>query len=142
MAKAAADDLLLCASSFSFLILFLLGDLSASVNADDEVAPKPAAIFIFGDSTMDVGTNNLLPASRSRADFSPNGIDFPYSVPTGRFSNGLNSADLIGMYYSIYYYTSVYNRNLQLTYLILDSSSILLIDERVFNKYFNTNPLN
>ncbi|KAK9948290.1 hypothetical protein M0R45_003874 [Rubus argutus] len=95
MAKAAADDLLLCASSFCFLVLFLLGDLSASVNADDEVAPKPAAIFIFGDSTVDVGTNNLLSASRSRADFSPNGIDFPYSVPTGRFSNGLNSADQI-----------------------------------------------
>ncbi|XP_062022909.1 GDSL esterase/lipase At5g18430-like [Rosa rugosa] len=56
---------------------------------------SPAAIFIFGDSTVDVGTNTLLLQSGARADFSPNGVDFPYSVPTGRFSNGLNSADQI-----------------------------------------------
>lgn len=61
-----------------------------------ESAP-PAAIYIFGDSTVDVGTNSLLPATGARADFSPNGVDFPYSVPTGRFSNGLNSADQIGI---------------------------------------------
>lgn len=54
------------------------------------------AVFIFGDSTLDVGTNNLL-ASKLRADVLPNGIDFPSSLPTGRFSNGFNSADQIGM---------------------------------------------
>ncbi|KAM5546922.1 GDSL esterase/lipase [Rosa sericea] len=95
MAKAA--DLLLCVSSFSFLVIFhtTLVVLVAVTNADDQVAPKPAAIFIFGDSTVDVGTNQLLNNSHSRADFSPNGVDFPYSVPTGRFSNGFNSADQI-----------------------------------------------
>ncbi|XP_004289056.1 PREDICTED: GDSL esterase/lipase At5g33370-like [Fragaria vesca subsp. vesca] len=65
-----------------------------SVSSATEVAP-PAAIFIFGDSTVDVGTNTLLLQSKARADFSPNGLDFPYSVPTGRFSNGINSADQI-----------------------------------------------
>lgn len=55
------------------------------------------AIFIFGDSTLDVGTNNNLSASKAQANFLPNGIDFPSSVPTGRFSNGFNSADQIGM---------------------------------------------
>ncbi|XP_062023482.1 GDSL esterase/lipase At5g37690-like [Rosa rugosa] len=61
-------------------------------------AAKPVLppVFIFGDSTADVGTNNFLPASKARADFPPNGIDFPRtSKPTGRFSNGLNSADFL-----------------------------------------------
>ncbi|PRQ47287.1 putative triacylglycerol lipase [Rosa chinensis] len=55
MAKAA--DLLLCVSSFSLLVIFhtSLVVLVAVTNADDQVAPKPAAIFIFGDSTVDVG---------------------------------------------------------------------------------------
>ncbi|XP_048336970.2 GDSL esterase/lipase At4g16230 [Ziziphus jujuba] len=53
------------------------------------------AIFIFGDSTADVGTNSFLPNSKARANFPPNGIDFPHSRPTGRFSNGLNSADFL-----------------------------------------------
>ncbi|CAN1187869.1 GDSL esterase/lipase At2g19060 [Linum perenne] len=33
--------------------------------------------------------------STARADFLPNGIDFP-TGPTGRFSNGRNAADYIG----------------------------------------------
>nr|XP_011470894.1 PREDICTED: GDSL esterase/lipase At2g42990-like [Fragaria vesca subsp. vesca] len=97
MAKPA--DLLLCVSSFSFLVLFqtflFVFVFVPVANTDDQVAPKPAAIFIFGDSTVDVGTNKLLRNSLSRADFSPNGVDFPYAIPTGRFSNGLNSADQI-----------------------------------------------
>ncbi|KAK9944296.1 hypothetical protein M0R45_009869 [Rubus argutus] len=52
-------------------------------------------IFILGDSTADVGTNNFLPGSMARADFPYNGIDFLNSTPTGRFSNGLNTADLV-----------------------------------------------
>ncbi|CAK9177894.1 unnamed protein product [Ilex paraguariensis] len=53
------------------------------------------AIFVLGDSTADVGTNSLLPDSLARADFPFNGIDFPHSRPTGRFSNGFNSADFL-----------------------------------------------
>lgn len=56
------------------------------------------AIFILGDSTADVGTNNFLPGSMARADFPHNGVDFPFSRATGRFSNGLNSADFICKY--------------------------------------------
>lgn len=54
------------------------------------------AIFIFGDSTADVGTNDFLPGSKFRVNFPFNGIDFPHGKPTGRFSNGLNSADFLG----------------------------------------------
>ncbi|EEF33964.1 GDSL esterase/lipase At5g55050 [Ricinus communis] len=53
------------------------------------------AVFILGDSTADAGTNNFLPGSSFRADFPPYGIDFPFSRPTGRFSNGFNSADFL-----------------------------------------------
>ncbi|XP_059653920.1 GDSL esterase/lipase At5g55050-like [Cornus florida] len=59
------------------------------------VEAKVPAIFILGDSTADVGTNNYLPASGARADFPHNGIDFPHSRSTGRFSNGFNSADFL-----------------------------------------------
>jgi len=52
-------------------------------------------VYIFGDSTMDVGTNNFFPESRARANFAHNGIDFPNSEATGRFSDGLNTADHI-----------------------------------------------
>ncbi|XP_027088781.1 GDSL esterase/lipase At5g55050-like [Coffea arabica] len=58
-------------------------------------AAKPPAIFILGDSTVDVGTNSYLQESRARADFPHYGIDFPRSRPTGRFSNGLNGADFL-----------------------------------------------
>ena len=54
------------------------------------------ALFIFGDSILDVGTNNHFNDSRARADHPYYGIDYPDSIATGRFSNGYNSADLIG----------------------------------------------
>lgn len=55
------------------------------------------ALYIFGDSTADVGTNHYLRDSKARADFRYNGIDFPQSKPTGRFSNGYNTIDSIGI---------------------------------------------
>lgn len=66
--------------------------------ADIEAVP----VFIFGDSTVDVGTNNYLLNTEARANIPPNGIDYPHSQPTGRFSNGLNSADQIGIIYKQY----------------------------------------
>ncbi|XP_038982236.1 GDSL esterase/lipase At4g16230-like [Phoenix dactylifera] len=71
--------------TFISAIVLVLGAVDASV----------PAVFIFGDSTADVGNNNFLPASQAKADFLPNGIDFVRSRATGRFSNGLNSADFL-----------------------------------------------
>ncbi|XP_038685389.1 GDSL esterase/lipase At5g55050-like [Tripterygium wilfordii] len=53
------------------------------------------AMFVFGDSLVDVGNNNHLSVSIAKADFPFNGIDFPTKKPTGRFSNGKNAADFI-----------------------------------------------
>ncbi|ONH97224.1 hypothetical protein PRUPE_7G177600 [Prunus persica] len=62
--------------------------------------PRVPGVYIFGDSTVDVGTNHYLTESecRSRADFLYNGIDFPHSIPTGRFSNGFNIVDYIAIF--------------------------------------------
>ncbi|KAF5179333.1 GDSL esterase/lipase [Thalictrum thalictroides] len=54
------------------------------------------AVFIFGDSTVDVGTNNHFNIPKeAKANYPPNGIDYPGSKATGRFSNGYNIADFL-----------------------------------------------
>ena len=58
--------------------------------------PQVPAIYVFGDSTADVGNNNYLPGNDAKANFPHNGIDFPHSRPTGRFSNGYNGIDFLG----------------------------------------------
>ncbi|KAL4363621.1 hypothetical protein GQ457_04G023170 [Hibiscus cannabinus] len=82
---------LMARSCIPHLLVFL--SLTVSLAA----ATEPPTVYIFGDSTLDVGTNNLIPESEARADVLFNGIDFPYSESTGRFSNGLNAADEIVM---------------------------------------------
>ncbi|CAN1150182.1 GDSL esterase/lipase At5g45670 [Linum perenne] len=49
--------------------------------------------FIFGDSLVDNGNNNQL-QSLARADYLPYGIDFQ-GGPSGRFSNGKTTVDVI-----------------------------------------------
>ncbi|GMH05190.1 hypothetical protein Nepgr_007030 [Nepenthes gracilis] len=58
--------------------------------------PQVPCCFIFGDSLSDSGNNNGL-ATLAKADFLPYGIDFPEG-PTGRFTNGRTTVDLIGDY--------------------------------------------
>ncbi|XP_059458554.1 GDSL esterase/lipase At2g23540-like [Corylus avellana] len=55
------------------------------------------ASFIFGDSLVDAGNNNYLP-TLSKANISPNGIDFKASggKPTGRYTNGRTIGDIVG----------------------------------------------
>ncbi|GMN56180.1 hypothetical protein TIFTF001_025299 [Ficus carica] len=73
-------------SSFSLLSLVLF-----SPSAYGQLVP---AIFIFGDSVMDVGNNNHLP-TLIKANFRPYGRDFFNHTPTGRFCNGKIVTDLI-----------------------------------------------
>ncbi|KAL4569074.1 hypothetical protein LXL04_024701 [Taraxacum kok-saghyz] len=60
------------------------------------------AMFLFGDSLLDVGTNNHFHECTARADHPYYGIDYPDSIATGRFSNGLSSADLLAWYLNDY----------------------------------------
>lgn len=54
----------------------------------------PIAMFVFGDSLVDSGNNDYI-ASTARANFRPNGLDFPTGKPTGRFCNGKIISDFI-----------------------------------------------
>ncbi|KAL6603438.1 hypothetical protein ACP70R_043799 [Stipagrostis hirtigluma subsp. patula] len=53
------------------------------------------AMYVFGDSTMDVGNNNYLPGDFPRANRPYYGVDFPVCTPTGRWSNGYTIADFV-----------------------------------------------
>ncbi|XP_058749083.1 GDSL esterase/lipase At1g29670-like [Vicia villosa] len=71
-------------------ILFLSATyLHYCVNGKSQVP----CVFIFGDSLSDSGNNNDLPAS-PKSNYEPYGIDFPLG-PTGRFTNGRTSIDII-----------------------------------------------
>ncbi|XWS27818.1 hypothetical protein CRYUN_Cryun25bG0012700 [Craigia yunnanensis] len=73
---------------FFFLSLF-------SLSLEFSKAQMVPAVFVFGDSLVDVGNNNYLTVSVAKANFPHNGIDFPNKKPTGRFCNGKNAADLL-----------------------------------------------
>ncbi|GJS16755.1 GDSL esterase/lipase-like protein [Tanacetum coccineum] len=52
-----------------------------------------SALFIFGDSLVDVGNNNYI-TTLAKANYGPIGVDF--GKPTGRFTNGRTVEDIIG----------------------------------------------
>jgi hypothetical protein len=60
-------------------------------------AAVPPALFIFGDSLVDAGNNDYL-VTLSKANAPPYGVDFAFSggKPTGRFTNGMTIADIMG----------------------------------------------
>ena len=76
--------------------LHLMLLVAAAAAASGAAGAKVPAMYVFGDSTADVGNNDYLPWSIARADFPHNGVDFPGGKPTGRFSNGLIGVDFIG----------------------------------------------
>ncbi|KAL9257131.1 GDSL esterase/lipase-like protein [Drosera capensis] len=92
MRMARVDDhphrrlFMVCATFVSMLSmkLFING-----VSGD----PQVPCYFIFGDSLVDNGNNNNI-ASLARSNYLPYGIDFPQG-PTGRFSNGKTTVDVI-----------------------------------------------
>lgn len=79
-------------NSFLFISLLIL-NLGLFLEAQ-----KVPAVYVFGDSLVDVGNNNYLTLSLVKAVLPHYGIDFPTKLPTGRFSNGKNAADLIGKF--------------------------------------------
>lgn len=69
--------------SAAFLFLF-----------DITLAKNITAIFVFGDSMVDVGNNNYI-KTIAKAAF-PNGIDFGLRGSSGRFTNGRTVIDILG----------------------------------------------
>jgi hypothetical protein len=72
------------------------------------------AMFVFGDSLVDVGNNNRLANCNlsCKANYAPYGVDLPRNSSTGRgrFSNGYNLADQLGIYIRM--------RNLDMTLVV------------------------
>ncbi|KAL2333869.1 hypothetical protein Fmac_015082 [Flemingia macrophylla] len=81
------------------ILILLLALIGWSLSVDTE--SKVPAVYLFGDSTLDVGTNNFLIDSKARADKKFYGIDFLNQEPTGRFSNDYNTADSIGINFNL-----------------------------------------
>ncbi|KAL7129794.1 hypothetical protein ABFS83_13G091600 [Erythranthe nasuta] len=69
--------------------------LSVAVNLRNGVTAEPQVpcYFIFGDSLVDNGNNNNI-QSLAKANYLPYGTDFPQG-PTGRFSNGKTTVDVV-----------------------------------------------
>ncbi|CAN0900830.1 GDSL esterase/lipase At2g19060 [Linum grandiflorum] len=82
------------ATTFVFCVLWMVAMKPPLQCLSQGDLSGPCAFFLGGDP-FDVGTNNYLNRSTARADFPPNGVDYP-AGPTGRFSNGRNMADYIG----------------------------------------------
>ncbi|CAN6239637.1 unnamed protein product [Urochloa humidicola] len=82
------------------VLLLLRVVLVAAASNKQNQKQVPPALYVFGDSTADVGNNNYLPggAAVPRANFPHHGVDFPTSRPTGRFSNGYNGVDFLAMH--------------------------------------------
>lgn len=77
----------------AYLLIFLISFTYLCKAQDSSRPGKATAMYVFGDSLVDVGNNNYLKVSLAKANFPHNGVDFPTGKPTGRFSNGKNAAD-------------------------------------------------
>lgn len=76
--------------------VFVVGIFFLLFSFNFSEAQMVPAMFVFGDSLVDVGNNNYLELSLAKANIPHYGIDFPAQKPTGRFSNGKNAADFLG----------------------------------------------
>ncbi|XP_010529639.1 PREDICTED: GDSL esterase/lipase At5g08460 [Tarenaya hassleriana] len=78
---------------------FLDSAVSTPISPSPWILPSrspPQALFVFGDSSVDCGTNNFL-GTFARADRLPYGRDFDTHQPTGRFSNGRIPVDYLAL---------------------------------------------
>ena len=77
----------------------LLLELLALQGGAGAAEPLVPAMFVFGDSMVDVGNNNFIDKCdiSCKADYPHFGVDYLDHAPTGRFSNGYNLADHLGI---------------------------------------------
>ncbi|XP_050900502.1 GDSL esterase/lipase At1g29670 [Lathyrus oleraceus] len=79
-----------CEIKLCLVIIFLFSSATNCVFGE----PQVPCLFIFGDSLSDSGNNND-ESTDAKVNYKPYGIDFP-SGPTGRFTNGRTSVDILG----------------------------------------------
>ena len=83
MAKPSSSFLLICSLLYSWQVS----------QAHHKLAP---ALYVFGDSTVDPGNNNLL-NTFAKFNYPPYGVDF-LDGPSGRPTSGYNIADFFGKF--------------------------------------------
>jgi hypothetical protein len=83
-----------CETKLWFVVIFLFSRAIYCVVGE----PQVPCLFIFGDSLSDSGNNNNLNTD-AKVNHRPYGIDFP-GGPTGRFTNGRTSIDIISNIFS------------------------------------------
>ncbi|RZC92266.1 hypothetical protein C5167_026900 [Papaver somniferum] len=89
--------------NYLLMILLLVFSLSCGTSTssttsqgNDSGFQRPA-LYILGDSLVDVGNNNYIHFTITKNNFLPYGIDFPRGkISTGRYSNGRTVIDIIG----------------------------------------------
>ncbi|XP_008223396.1 PREDICTED: GDSL esterase/lipase At4g16230-like [Prunus mume] len=85
---------------FQILVVYFLLLVSCSANKN------VPAFFTFGDSLVDVGNNNYLQTT-AKGNYFPFGIDFGNN-PTGRFSNGRTTFDILQQELGFTHFTPPY----------------------------------
>lgn len=91
---------------FTCILMFVVCVVVVSFESNGvEGAPQAPALFVFGDSSVDVGNSNFL-NSRARSNYYPYGVDYSGGA-SGRSTNGKTFTDLLGTL-SITYQTSFY----------------------------------
>ncbi|KAI8010601.1 GDSL esterase/lipase [Camellia lanceoleosa] len=75
------------------LILVLLFLSSSSLPLMTQASTSVLAFYVFGDSTVDAGNNNII-EDGIKANFYPCGVDYN-NQSTGRFANGLTAVDFM-----------------------------------------------
>ncbi|XP_039158498.1 GDSL lipase-like [Eucalyptus grandis] len=80
------------------ILLAIFATFAVSTRCNMNQSPHGVALFIFGDSLADAGTNNYInTTSYFKANFYPYGETF-FHYPTGRPSNGRLTVDFIAEY--------------------------------------------
>eukprot|EP00249_Psilotum_nudum_P035105 c55079_g1_i1 orf=390-1490(-) len=77
-------------SVFAFVFLQISHGFFVHGQVSQQLFP---ALFVFGDSLVDVGNNNYI-LTLARSNYKPYGVDFPFGA-TGRFTNGKTVMDVI-----------------------------------------------
>ncbi|KAB2633922.1 GDSL esterase/lipase 5-like [Pyrus ussuriensis x Pyrus communis] len=87
------QKIIICLSTLLFSIGF------GSCGSDQTLSSRTAALFIFGDSTVDPGNNNhITTIPENQAHYEPYGKNGFFETPTGRFSDGRIIVDYIAEY--------------------------------------------
>ena len=103
------------------------------------------AMFVFGDSIVDVGNNNYLQLSFAKANLPHYGIDFPTKKPTGRYTNGMNPADFLGelimksilSFFSIFFKGIKLNLRLVYKFCLLNIMHALYVHVLIYSIVFS-----